>query len=134
MTMAHEQRENEKEIVELMTTIESALDKLPFEDVKAVIGMAEEKLVSKQTEAKDALLGELSEFKEKAAKLGIPFNSLFSTKTNKKAGKRGGAQPVKYRGPNGQTWAGRGKKPNWLSQLEAEGRNREDFREHAAPQ
>jgi DNA-binding protein H-NS len=132
--MATEKRENEKEIAELMTTIETTLDKLPFENIKTVIALAEEKLTSKQNEEKEALLTELSEFKEKAARLGISFNSLFPTKTGRKAGKRGGAQPVKYRGPNGQTWAGRGKKPNWLSQLEAEGRNREDFREHAAPQ
>jgi DNA-binding protein H-NS len=34
---------------------------------------------------------------------------------------------VKFRGPNGESWSGRGKAPNWLTSLEAEGRNRDEF-------
>ena len=34
---------------------------------------------------------------------------------------------VKYRGPNGESWSGRGKAPNWLTSLEAQGRQRVDF-------
>jgi len=34
---------------------------------------------------------------------------------------------VKYRGPNGETWSGRGKAPNWLTSLQAQGRERDDF-------
>jgi DNA-binding protein H-NS len=41
------------------------------------------------------------------------------------------AQPKKilpkYRGPEGQTWAGRGMKPRWLSIALQEGKNIEDF-------
>ncbi len=33
----------------------------------------------------------------------------------------------KFRGPNGETWSGRGLTPRWLAALEAEGRKREDF-------
>jgi DNA-binding protein H-NS len=33
----------------------------------------------------------------------------------------------KYRGPNGETWAGRGRAPRWLAELEAKGRKRESF-------
>lgn len=35
--------------------------------------------------------------------------------------------PVKYRGPEGQTWSGRGRAPNWLVALEAQGRNKGEF-------
>jgi DNA-binding protein H-NS len=35
---------------------------------------------------------------------------------------------VKYRGPNSETWSGRGRLPKWLQTLEAEGRDREEFR------
>ncbi len=36
--------------------------------------------------------------------------------------------PVKYRGPNGETWSGgRGRKPQWVAQALKEGRNLEDF-------
>lgn len=33
----------------------------------------------------------------------------------------------KYRGPNGETWSGRGLVPRWLSTLLAQGRSKEDF-------
>ena len=33
----------------------------------------------------------------------------------------------KYRGPNGETWAGRGLTPRWLAELEAKGKKRDAF-------
>ena len=33
----------------------------------------------------------------------------------------------KYRGPDGQTWSGRGLPPRWLSELERKGKKRESF-------
>ena len=39
----------------------------------------------------------------------------------------------KYRGPNGETWAGRGKTPRWLTAQLKSGRRIDDFRiRHAA--
>lgn len=35
--------------------------------------------------------------------------------------------PVKYRGPNGETWTGRGFKPKWLETLMAQGTPLETF-------
>ncbi len=35
--------------------------------------------------------------------------------------------PVKYRGPNGETWSGRGLTPNWLTALIAQGQPKEAF-------
>lgn len=34
---------------------------------------------------------------------------------------------VKYRGPKGETWAGRGLLPRWLTALEKKGKKREQF-------
>lgn len=34
---------------------------------------------------------------------------------------------AKYRGLHGETWSGRGKAPRWLTNLEAQGRKREEF-------
>ena len=34
---------------------------------------------------------------------------------------------AKYRGPNGETWSGRGRAPKWLEALEAQGRQRAEF-------
>jgi len=36
------------------------------------------------------------------------------------------AEP-KYRGPNGEIWAGRGLAPTWLTALEKKGKNRDQF-------
>ena len=38
------------------------------------------------------------------------------------------AVAIKYRGPQGETWTGRGVAPVWLRQLEAEGHDREEYR------
>jgi DNA-binding protein H-NS len=36
----------------------------------------------------------------------------------------------KYRGPNGETWAGRGLTPRWMTALEKKGKKRESFLIH----
>lgn len=33
-----------------------------------------------------------------------------------------------YRGPNGETWSGRGRAPGWLAALESQGQSRDAFR------
>lgn len=51
-------------------------------------------------------------------------------KTNKKGRSKSvatGAVAAKYRGPEGETWSGRGLMPRWLSALVAQGRSREEF-------
>jgi DNA-binding protein H-NS len=45
-----------------------------------------------------------------------------------KAAKKAGAQvAAKYRGPNGETWSGRGLTPKWLVSLVAQGQSKEAF-------
>lgn len=41
--------------------------------------------------------------------------------------KTGATVPPKYRGPQGETWSGRGVMPRWLAALVAQGRVKEDF-------
>ena len=48
-----------------------------------------------------------------------------ATAGNKK--KTGVAVAAKYRGPNGETWSGRGLSPRWLTALVATGKTKEDF-------
>jgi DNA-binding protein H-NS len=36
--------------------------------------------------------------------------------------------PVKFRGPSGETWTGRGKQPRWLKALVDAGRKADEFR------
>ena len=35
--------------------------------------------------------------------------------------------PIKYRGPNGEAWSGRGLTPKWLVALIAQGQTKESF-------
>jgi len=43
------------------------------------------------------------------------------------SGLKGKKVPPKYRGPDGETWAGRGAKPRWLTALLREGHSIEEF-------
>ena len=40
---------------------------------------------------------------------------------------KGVPAPIKYRGPNGETWTGRGLMPRWLAALVAQGQTKEAF-------
>jgi len=87
------------------------------------------------------------EIQMKMQAFGITLKDLQSTKGAK--GTRGKAKPAatkasttakspkirkasapvaaKYRGPNGETWSGRGLMPKWLSALVAQGQTKESF-------
>ena len=76
---------------------------------------------------------------------GITVKDLQTRKTAKGAAKSGhptkekvakapkaarkSSQPVaaKFRGPNGETWSGRGLTPKWLASLVAQGQSKESF-------
>ncbi|HET8743975.1 MAG TPA: H-NS histone family protein [Ramlibacter sp.] len=60
-----------------------------------------------------------------AVDLGLARNTGGPGGARPKAAK---SAPIKYRGPNGETWSGgRGRKPQWVVQALKEGRNLEDF-------
>jgi DNA-binding protein H-NS len=40
---------------------------------------------------------------------------------------KGAKLAVKYRGPRGETWSGRGSMPRWMAELVAAGKSRESF-------
>ena len=50
-----------------------------------------------------------------------------SVKAPKAARKASNPVAPKYRGPNGETWTGRGLTPKWLSSLIAQGRAKDSF-------
>ena len=49
-------------------------------------------------------------------------------KSTKLASKARPVVAAKFRGPNGETWSGRGRPPVWLVTLEAQGASRESYR------
>lgn len=62
----------------------------------------------------------------KKGKLGRPAKAGKVAKVRKS---KAAGVPVaaKYRGPNGETWSGRGLSPKWMTALIAQGRSKSDF-------
>ena len=63
------------------------------------------------------------------AKKGKPGRPAKAGKVAKVRKSKAAGVPVaaKFRGPNGETWSGRGLTPKWLSALVAQGRSKSDF-------
>ncbi|MBP0494119.1 H-NS family nucleoid-associated regulatory protein [Pararoseomonas indoligenes] len=110
------------------------LDGMTAQELTALIEAAEAKRAEKQDEARAALI---EEFRGKAAQLGLQLESLMPGNASHgpapSSGRRmrrdaGGSVAPRFRGPNGETWSGRGRMPKWLSAMEASGRTKDDFR------
>ena len=87
----------------------------------------------------------VQDIREKMEVFGITVKDLQTVKRGPKPGKakkeavpkkaaipgakKTAGKPVaaKFRGPNGETWSGRGLSPRWLTTLVEQGANREDF-------
>ena len=84
----------------------------------------------------------ITEIRQKMQAFGITIKDLQSAKVKSKPGRKpkvaATAKPAKakkasaavapkYRGPNGETWSGRGLTPKWLSTLVAQGSTKEQY-------
>jgi DNA-binding protein H-NS len=66
--------------------------------------------------------------KAKVAKAGKAASGVKRVaKVGKKKASSTASVAPKFRGPNGETWSGRGLMPRWLSALVAQGRNKAEF-------
>ena len=74
----------------------------------------------------DALKRELRSLGEDYAEVGRI--ALYGKKRAKKTSSAGRKVAAKYRGPAGETWAGRGARPKWLAAELKKGRMLESFR------
>lgn len=86
-----------------------------------------EKLLQEAEELRQKEVAEvINEIKQKMAEYGITTADLGASK---KGGvkKSTGSAPVKYRGPNGEEWSGRGRSPQWLANAIEGGKKKEDF-------
>lgn len=91
---------------------------------KAEAMLAEAELVRKQE-----LTVVIQDIKAKMKEYNVTIADLGGSEaTGKKPAKSKSAAPAKYRGPNGEVWAGGlGRKPEWVRALLAEGKNIEDY-------
>lgn len=72
---------------------------------------------------KDLTPGKRVRIKGKAStKAVVAFEKL-----GRAAARRNGPVAAKFKGPNGETWSGRGKMPRWLAALVAQGQPKENF-------
>lgn len=109
-----------------------AINGLSVKDLTALRDAAETKRQEKLQEAKDAVL---QRARSELEDLGLSLDDLLAPALRaaapggKKGRKEGGSSvPVKYRGPNGEEWSGRGRLPKWVQVAEAEGKSRETFK------
>lgn len=107
------------------------LDALSVPALHEVIQRAEELRTQKLDGAKQDFLARV---KAEAEGLGLSLADLAPTSQPARRGRKPredkgtrASPPVKYRGPNGETWTGRGRQPNWLGKMEAQGRHRDEF-------
>ena len=111
------------------------LDRMTVAELTALRDAAEAKRLEKLEDAKSAVL---EETRAKLAELGLTLEAIMPTLASPEQGGRSGQGrkrrsdagqplPVRYRGPTGETWSGRGRMPKWLQALEAEGRDRKEF-------
>ena len=113
------------------------LDGMTVQQLTALIAAADAK---RQEQREGAVTALRAEMERKAAELGVSPGELFAQGEPRPSAKQAtrGRKPrsdvgvkravaVRYRGPNGETWSGRGRTPRWLAALEAEGRGRKEF-------
>lgn len=78
---------------------------------------------------KDELSSVIADIKSKMKQFGISVADLGAVTSGKKPAKSKSVSTPKYRGPNGELWAGGpGRKPEWVRTVLASGKSVEDFR------
>lgn len=78
---------------------------------------------------KAELTNVIEEIKAKMAAHNLSVEDLGKSQKAKKVGKAKSSAPAKYKGPNGELWAGGlGRKPQWVHDLSAAGKDIEDYR------
>ena len=86
---------------------------------------AESLLAQAEQARKQELAAVIQDIKSKMKEFGLTAADLGSVPAIvRKAAKTKSTAPAKYRGPNGETWAGGlGRKPEWVRAILAEGKN-----------
>jgi DNA-binding protein H-NS len=69
--------------------------------------------------------GVIADIRAKMKEYGITPSDLGGVKSVSKA--KIGTSAAKYRGPNGQTWSGRGRPPAWVIEAKAAGKDLAEF-------
>jgi DNA-binding protein H-NS len=92
-------------------------------------GMDFDELMNLRGQVDEALSGHRSDLERQLAALGRSVRSFGGSALRERRGSLKGTKvAAKYRGPGGETWAGRGATPRWLvAAMKGTGKKREDF-------
>src|SRR5215212_683649 len=92
---------------DLMAEVESVIDRLPMERLGEVISYIQERQRSRHDEERQRML---EKFREEAARFGmqVELKPMGGSGRGRRAQTSGKSVAPKYRGPNGETWSGRG--------------------------
>ena len=104
----------------------NGLDKLTAPELRELRGRVDAALIDAEVAEKRELRAKMEAL---AAEAGFTVAELMSSKRGTKSNRSKGAVAVKYRNPKdpSQTWTGRGRKPNWLSDAVKHGQKIEGF-------
>jgi DNA-binding protein H-NS len=96
-------------------------------------GMDVDALLSLRAEIDKKLSEKRSELEKQLSRLGLESNSGGHARaargwgSGRRSAMKGRKVAPKFRGPGGETWAGRGARPRWLTALVKEGHKIEEF-------
>ena len=95
---------------------------------KELVAQANALLEQAEQARKAELAAVISDIKQKIREHGLSASDL-GLSGGKKSRSPKVPAAVKYRGANGEVWAGgKGRRPEWVRKLQAEGKNIEDYR------
>ena len=96
--------------------------------VKArLTSMSVEDLLQLRDDVGRALTGRVGELQRQLAALGEDVGGKRGRRVGRSSAMKGRKVAAKYRGPSGETWAGRGAMPRWMAAAIKEGKKGEDF-------
>lgn len=98
---------------------------------RSLKGMDVDALLSLRAAIDKRLDEKRGELEKQLSRLGIESNgrglALPGAGRGRRSAMKGRKVPPKYRGPGGETWAGRGARPRWLTAMLKQGRKIEEF-------
>ncbi len=95
-----------------------------------LMAQAQSLMAQAEQARKDELSAVIADIKSKMKQFGITAADLggAGAGVTKKAGKSKSSAPAKYRGPNGELWAGGpGRKPEWVREVLASGKSLDSY-------
>lgn len=93
-----------------------------------LMAQAQNLMAQAEQARKDELASVIADIKAKMKQFGITAADLGNTAGAKKSGKSKSSAPAKYRGPNGELWAGGpGRKPEWVRAVLASGKSLDSY-------